>query len=63
MWFASYHRLSNWAPNQSPDKVLYPMVQNANNLIWIVMNIYENMRNKRKMVDKNKEGVYNITKM
>ena len=37
------------------------MVRNANNLIWIVMNIYENMRNKRKMVEKNKEGVYNIT--
>ena len=27
------------------------------------MNIYENMRNKRKMVGKNKEGVYNITYM
>ena len=26
------------------------------------MNIYENMRNKRKMVEKNKEGVYNIPK-
>ena len=37
------------------------MVRNANNLIWIVMNIYENMRNKRKMGEKNKEGVYNIT--
>ena len=37
------------------------MVRNANNLIWIVMNIYENMRNKRKMIGKNKEGVYNIT--
>ena len=37
------------------------MVRNANNQIWIVMNIYENMRNKRKMVEKNKEGVYNIT--
>ena len=29
--------------------------------MWIVMNIYENMRNKRKMVEKNKEDVYNIT--
>ena len=42
-------------------KYFYPMVRNANNLIWIVMNIYENMRNKRKMVEKKKEGVYNIT--
>ena len=37
------------------------MVRSANNLIWIGMNIYENMRNKRKMVEKNKEGMYNIT--
>ena len=37
------------------------MVRNANNQIWIVMNIYENTRNRRKMVEKNKEGVYNIT--
>ena len=37
------------------------MVRNANNLIWIVKNIYENMRNKRKMGEKNKEDVYNIT--
>ena len=27
------------------------------------MNIYENMRNKRKMVEKNKEGVYSINRM
>ena len=27
------------------------------------MDIYENMRNKRKMVERNKEGVYNITLM
>ena len=39
----------------------YQMVRYANNLIWIVMNIYENMRNQRKMVEKNKESMYNIT--
>ena len=39
------------------------MVRNANNIISIDMNIYENIRMKRKMVEKNKEGVYNITLM
>ena len=63
MSFASYHRLSNWVPNQSLGKILLYNGTKCNNLILKVMDIYENMRNKRKMVERNKEGVYNITLM
>ena len=42
-------------------KFFYPMVWYANYLIWIFMNIYENMRNKRRTVDKLSGGMYNIT--
>ena len=44
----SYHRLSNWVPNQSLDKVYQPndtICQRSN------LNIYGNMRNKIKMVE------------
>ena len=32
--------------------IFYPRIRYANDLILIFMNIYENMRNKRKMVEK-----------
>ena len=53
MSVARYHRLSNWVPHQSLDKV--PFTQ-WYDLILIIMNIYENMRNKRTLVEKIRGG-------
>ena len=37
------------------------MIKSMNNLIWIPMNIYVNIRNKRKLVEKIRRYANNIT--
>ena len=52
MSFASYHRLCNWVPNQSLDKILVSNGTKCKKTNLNSHDIYENMRNKRKMEEK-----------